>query len=76
MFSKLHRSKSMNKKIIHLACLGVFLLSSNTPSLAQNAPKFVAKTKSNSYTLKEIGTTNPVLFQGLDARYDHFLNVR
>ena len=66
----------MNKKIIYLACLGVFILNSNSTSFAQNTPTLLTKTKSNTYTLKEIGTTSPVLLKGLDARYDHLLNVR
>jgi cellulose synthase operon protein B len=76
MFSNLHLSNGMNKKIIYLACLGVFILNSNSTSFAQNTPTLLTKTKSNTYTLKEIGTTNPVLLKGLDARYDHLLNVR
>jgi hypothetical protein len=76
MFSHLHLSNGMNKKIIYLACLGAFMLTGNSTSLAQNTPNLLTKTKSNTYTLKEIGTTNPVLLQGLDARYDHLLNVR
>jgi hypothetical protein len=76
MFSHLHLSNGMNKKIIYLACLGAFMLNGNSTSFAQSTPNLLTKTKSNTYTLKEIGTTNPVLLQGLDARYDHLLNVR
>ncbi len=66
---------SMHKKILYLACMGAFLL--NGPTIfAQSSPNFLSKTKSNTYTLKEIGTIDPVLMKGLDARYDHLLNVR
>jgi hypothetical protein len=76
MFSNLHLSNGMNKKIIYLACLGVFILNSNSTSFAQSTPNLLTKSKSNTYTLKEIGTNSPVLLQGLEARYDHLLNVR
>lgn len=70
-----NRPISMNKKILHLACLGAFLLSGSA-AFAQSPPNFLSKTKSNTYTLKEIGTLDPVLLQGLEARYDHLINVR
>jgi hypothetical protein len=41
--------------------------------MAQANSSLLAKTKSSTYTLKELGTSAPVLLKGLEARYDHLL---